>query len=263
MQRRQLMAGLLAWPLLPAQSAQAATVASPPRLIGTTPGPHAEILAQVRPIAASAGLDLRIVVREGGLGINADVAAGRLDAACFQDGVSFAGEARSQLIAAAATVCLPMALYSRRLTSPKQLKDGDTVALPRGAAGTARALVLLQNYGLIGLREGSGLQAGLRDVVGNRRRLRFVQMRGDGLAGALAKVALAVIDSVDAARAGLEPARDSIGLEDGRSPYAGVLAVRRDQAGAPWVAQLLRAYRSEPMQRFLLEHYRDSVRRPW
>ena len=63
--------------------------------------------------------------------------------------------------------------------------------------------------------------------------------------------------------AGLQPARDSLGIEDARSPWAGVLAVRRADVEAPWLRQLVAVYRSEPVKRFILERYRDSVRRPW
>jgi ABC-type metal ion transport system, periplasmic component/surface antigen len=72
-----------------------------------------------------------------------------------------------------------------------------------------------------------------------------------------------VIDSDDAARAGLYPARDSLGLEDARSPYANVLTVRDAERTQPWVAQLVAAYHSDDVAHFILTRYQDSVRRPW
>ncbi|WP_261320324.1 MetQ/NlpA family ABC transporter substrate-binding protein, partial [Burkholderia dolosa] len=66
-----------------------------------------------------------------------------------------------------------------------------------------------------------------------------------------------------AAGAGLAPARDSIGIEDARSPYANVLTVRDADRAKPWVAQLIAAYHSDDVAHFILTRYRDSVRRPW
>lgn len=260
MRRRQLlsMAGALALPL--------AARADAPVRIGTVAGPYAEILQHVAAQAARQGLDLRIEVRPDGRGIDADVARGRLDAASCEDGVRFADEARHGargLAVVAATVTLPMAIYSRRLTRPLQVRDGETVVVPDDAPGLARALVLLHNFGLIGLRDDIGLHATLRDVIENPRSLHIVARPAHALYGALTQAAFVLMDSADARRAGLEPARDSIGIEDGRSPWAGVLAMRRDRMDEPWVARLLAAYRSEDTKHFLLAEYRDSVRRPW
>ncbi|WP_261314090.1 MetQ/NlpA family ABC transporter substrate-binding protein, partial [Burkholderia dolosa] len=65
--------------------------------------------------------------------------------------------------------------------------------------------------------------------------------------------------------AGAGPARprDSIGIEDARSPYANVLTVRDADRAKPWVAQLIAAYHSDDVAHFILTRYRDSVRRPW
>jgi YaeC family lipoprotein len=195
-----------------------------------------------------------------------DLAAGRLHAACFADGMRFAAEAGRRdgdLVAVTTTVTLPYALYSRRLRSPREVRDGEAVVLPRGRGATARALVLLHNHGLIGLREGVGLEATLADVASNPRRLRLQAFMSEQLFGALEQAALVVLDSDTATRHGLQPARDSIGLEDARSPWAGVLAVRRVEIASPWVAVLVGAYRSEAVKRFLLQRFNNSVRRPW
>lgn len=100
-------------------------------------------------------------------------------------------------------------------------------------------------------------------MTGNRLGLKIVALRGDRLYAALDTVAFAAIDDDDAARAGLQPARDSIGIEDARSPYAGVLTVRDADRMKPWVAQLVAAYQSDDVARFILTRYQDSVRRPW
>lgn len=234
--------------------------------VGVLPGPHAEIMAQVRDVAATRGLVLDLVERPSGRAINTDVAARRLDVACFQDGVAFAADPARRdgaLVEVARTVTLPVAIYSRRVPSVRQLPRGATIAIPRDRAAASRALVLLHNHGLIELRSDSGLTATTRDVVGNRYGFRLAPTDSARLADALHRVDAAVIDRASAGRAGLQPGRDSIGLEDARSPWSDVLAVRAADRASPWAAGLVGAYRSEPVKRFILERYQDSVRRPW
>lgn len=261
MKRRALLWLGAAGPFVPAFAAAPVEVA-----VGVLPGPHAEIMAVVRDVAARDGLALRLVEREAGRGINADVAAGVLDAACFQDAVAFAAEprrTRAPLVEVASTVTLPIAIYSRRVPSVRQLPRGATLAIPSERAAASRALVLLHNHGLVELRENAGLTATPRDVVGNRYGFKLLSLPQAGLADALHRTDAAVIDRPTAVRAGLLPARDSIGLEDARTPWSGVLAVRDRDRNAAWVQMLVASYRTEPVKRFILARYQDSVRRPW
>lgn len=260
MKRRHLM-GLAALTLQPAWA-----LPDRPRRVAAAPGPQAEVMDFVARLTAQEGLTLQLQLRADGERVNAELAEGRLDAASVQDAVAFAEQATRQhlpLASAASTLTLPVALYSRRLRALQQLPDGARIVLPAEPAAAARALLLLHNHGLIELRPGSGLQATARDVLGNRRRLRLQPLPSARLVAALGSAELAVIDRAHAAAAGLLPARDSLGLEDSRTPYAGVLAVRADQRQQPWVAQLVRSYQSEPVKRFILARYQESVRRPW
>ncbi|AMO92802.1 NLPA lipofamily protein [Collimonas fungivorans] len=232
--------------------------------VGVTPGTHAEIMEQVRRHALNDTLKLEVVVFDDNKRIDAALAAGKIDAASFEDGPAFEAQRRRYALASiGSTVTLPIALYSRRLTSLTQLQRGATIAIPADAAGTARALVLLQNFRLLTFSDRAGLHATLADITGNRLHLKIRQVPQAQLFAALDQVAFAVIGSADAAKASLYPARDSIGIEDARSPWQNVLAVRAGDRGEPWVTRLLAAYHSEPVAKFILERYQDSVRRPW
>jgi len=244
----------------------AAEAAAPTVRVGVTRGVHADILDEVKRVAATRGLNVDVVAFDDASRIDAALAAGKIDAASFEDAQKLAATRTANgyaLTAVAPTVTLPMALYSRKLRSLNELQPGATVAIPADPRGMARALVLLQNDTLVTLREKAGLHATLRDVTGNRLALKFVALRRDRLRAALDSAAFVAIDSEDAARAGLQPARDSINLEDARSPYANVLTVRDADRAKPWVAQLVAAYHSDDVAHFILTRYKDSVRRPW
>ncbi|WP_175694404.1 MetQ/NlpA family lipoprotein [Burkholderia ambifaria] len=234
--------------------------------VGVTRGVHAEILDAVKRVAATRGLDVDVVEFDDASRIDAALADGKIDAASFEDAQRLAATRTAKgyaLSAVAPTVTLPMALYSRKLRSLNELQPGATVAIPADPRGMARALVLLQNDTLVTLRAKAGLHATLRDVTGNRLALKFIALRRDRLHVALDSAAFVAIGSDDATRMGLQPARDSINLEDARSPYANVLTVRDADRTKPWVAQLVTAYHSDDVAHFILTRYQDSVRRPW
>jgi len=234
--------------------------------VGVTRGTHAEIMAEVRRVATSRGLDIDVVTFDDGARIDAALAAHRIDAASFEDGPAFSASREKHgyaLSEVATTVTLPMALYSRKLTSLTQIERGASIVIPADRDGMARALILLQNYTLLTFNDRAGLHATLRDVTANRLNLKLRALPRERLVTALNDAAVVVIDSASAQRAGLYPARDSIGMEDARSPYAGVLTVRDADRGQPWVAQLVAAYHSDDVAHFILTHYQDSVRRPW
>ncbi|KVA05781.1 metal ABC transporter substrate-binding protein [Burkholderia latens] len=244
----------------------AADAATPAIRVGVTRGVHAEIMDQVKRVAATRGVGIDVVQFDDASRIDTALADGRIDAASFEDAQRLAAARAAKgyaLTAVAPTVTLPMALYSRKLKSLNELQPGATIGLPADPRGMARALVLLQNDTLVTLRENAGLHATLRDVTGNRLALKFVALRRDRVHAALDSAAFVAIDSDDAARLGLQPARDSINLEDARSPYANVLTVRDADRAKPWVAQLVAAYHSDDVAHFILARYQDSVRRPW
>lgn len=261
------LAGALAHAAEPAQATQpTASPASAAIRVGVTPGTHAQIMDEVKRVAAARGLPLDVVVFDDAARIDAALAAGHIDAASFEDALSLDATRAAHgyaLASVAPTVTLPMALYSRRLRNLSQLRPGATVAIPADARGTARALVLLQNDTLVMFRDSAGLHASTRDITGNRLKLKLVAVPRAQLYTALDHADLVAIPNEDAARAGLQPARDSVSYEDARSPYADVLTVRESDRAQPWVRTLIAAYHSDDVAHFLLTRYADSVRRPW
>lgn len=234
--------------------------------IGVTAGEESQIMSQVRDVAAKQGLRLDIVVFENPSHIDAALAGGSIDAASFEDEASLDARRRRDgyaIRSVAATVTLPMAFYSRKLASLAQLTRGATIAIPDDAPGMARALILLQNYAFVTLKDSAGLSPTVADITSNRYGLLIRRVPRARLYAMLDTASFVAMNADDAAHAGLMPGRDSIGIEDARSPWQHVLTVRSGEANAPWVAQLVRAYHSGDVARFILARYQDSVRRPW
>lgn len=234
--------------------------------VGVLPGPDARVMKAVQDVAARQGLALELVTLSDPSRLNAAVSAGALDANACQDRLGLDADVAAHghaLAAVAPTITLPLAFYSRKVRSLREVNAADTIALPEERAAAARALILLHNYGLLQLREDAGLAPSAEDVTANPRKLKLVSIASGRLAEALASVTAAAMTYPTAQAAGLEPARDSIAMEDGRAPHAHVLVTRARDRGEPWVEALVRACHSDEVRDFILTEFRDSVRRAW
>ena len=265
--KRSIIAALtLGLAVLPALLPEPSLAASRTIKVGVSPGAQADIMNEVRRVAATEGLALDVVLFDQPARIDAALAAKQIDVASFEDEPALDAQRKRHgyaLTSVATTVTFPVALYSRKLTNLVQLPRGATIAIPDDPAGTARALILLQNETLLTFRDSAGLHATLADITSNRLHLTIRRVPRARLFDTLNSVAFAVIDSDTAAHSGLHPARDSLSLEDARSPYANVLSVRNGDRGDAWVTQLVAAYHSNDVAHFILTRYQDSVRRPW
>ncbi|AQV97537.1 metal ABC transporter substrate-binding protein [Cupriavidus necator] len=225
----------------------------------------AELLAAAQATGLRNGVRIEPVRFADGAQAGAALAAGRIDGSIAQHApaLALARVQGSALVAVAHTVTYPMGLYSRNAARLAALPAGATVALPADAEGQGRALLLMHHYGLIRLDTAAGLQPRLADMRANPRRLKFQRLAQARLAPALADTALVALPFDAAAAAGLAPARDAIGMEDARVPFANVLAVRAQDREAPWVAATVRSLHADAVKGFILARFNDSVRRPW
>lgn len=272
MTRRACLVQGVAFGLSPFGAAFAApdAPASSSLRIGVLSGPHAEVMGYVGKLLHAQGIDLQLEIRPDAARLNEALANKQIDATSVQSAAALEADANRRKLpvaAAALTLTLPLGIYSRRVARLNDLPQGGRLAIPADGEARSRALILLHNYGLLTLREGAGLQASSRDVLSTRRGLRLVPLARPALQGSLSpdsRVADAsLLDFGSARAAGLQPARDSIGIEDARTPFADVLAVHRDNLQAPWLRRLVGTYHSGPVAQFVLQRYQESVRRPW
>ena len=160
---------------------------------------------------------------------------------------------------AAYTVNFPIGIYSHKVRSLKDLKEGARFGIPNDPTNGGRVLLLLQDQGLIKLRAEAGLKATPLDVVDNPRKLRFVEVEAAQLPRTLDDLDAAAINTNYAISAGLQPGRDSIALENAKSPYVNIIAIREQDKDKPWVAKLVKAYHSEEVRRFIQTEFKGAV----
>lgn len=171
---RSLIASSIALMLAPGAMAQ-----DKPIKVGVTAGPHAQIFEQVRKVAEKDGLKIQIVEFSDYVQPNAALAAGDLDANSYQHKPYLDAQVKDRgykLVSAGYTVNFPIGLYSKKVKKLEDLKEGARFGIPNDPTNGGRVLLVLQDKGLIKLKDGAGLKATPLDVTSNPKKLKFVEL---------------------------------------------------------------------------------------
>ncbi|MFT3815068.1 MAG: MetQ/NlpA family ABC transporter substrate-binding protein [Acidovorax sp.] len=230
--------------------------------VGVTAGPHAQIMEQVKKVAEKSGLRIQVVEFGDYVQPNAALAAGDLDANSYQHKPYLDAQVKDRgykLVVAGTTVNFPIGIYSKKVKQLADLKEGARFGIPNDPTNGGRVLLLLQDKGLIQLKDGAGLKATPLDVASNPKKLKFVELDAAQLARSLDDLDAAAVNTNFAMSAGLNPATDAIAQEGAHGPYANIIAVREADKDKPWVAQLLKAYHSDEIRRYIQTQFKGSV----
>ena len=147
----------------------------------------------------------------------------------------------------------------------KNSTDGDKTAatikigVPNDTTNEARALLLLQENGIIKLKDGVGITATKNDIVENPHNVEIVEAEAAQLPNLLPDVDYAVINSNYAINAGLNPVNDSLLIEGSASAYANILTVKEGNETSPKALALKAALESKQVADFIAEKYAGSV----
>ena len=234
--------------------------------VGVSAGPHAEILEQVRKVAAQDGLDIKIIEFTDYVVPNTALASGDIEANSFQHLPYLENQVKDRgfkLVSVGQTVVFPMGFYSRKVKSFDELPEGATVAIQNDPTNGGRSLLLLQAKGVIKLRDGVGLKPTLLDIAENPKKLRLIELDAAQLPRSLDDVTAAAVNTNYAVEAGLDPVKDAIAREDAESPYTNIIAVREQDKDKPWVAALLKAYHTQPVKEFIQTRFKGAVVTSW
>jgi D-methionine transport system substrate-binding protein len=248
--------------------AVAATLASgvqaqdKPLKVGVTAGPHAQIFEQVRKIAEKDGLKIQIVEFSDYVQPNAALAAGDLDANSYQHKPYLDQQIKDRgykFAPVGYTVNFPIGIYSKKVKSLKDLKEGARVGIPNDPTNGGRVLLVFQDQGLIKLKAGAGLKATPLDVVENPKKIKFVEVDAAQLPRTLDDLDASAVNTNYALSAGLNPGKDAIAQESAKSPYVNLIAVREQDKDKPWVGKLVKAYQSEEVRKFIQTEFKGAV----
>lgn len=233
--------------------------------VGATPAPHAEILEIIKESLAADGWTLEIVEFDDYVLPNTALSEGQLDANYFQHITymnNFNEEYGINMVSAAGIHYEPFGLYAGKTASIDALADGAQIAVPNDATNEARALLLLQQVGLITLADGVGINATKEDIAANPKNIEIVEMKAELLTTTLQDVDMAVINGNYAIGAGLKVA-EALAVEaaDGAAAdaYQNVITVMAGHENDPKIQALIKALKSDAVKAFIEETYAGAV----
>ncbi|MDY2986775.1 MAG: MetQ/NlpA family ABC transporter substrate-binding protein [Peptoniphilus sp.] len=230
--------------------------------IGVSPTPHAEIIEALQPQFEEAGLKVEAVVFDDYIQPNEQLAAGDLDANYFQHGPyleEFTKQNNLELTSVGNVHIEPMGVYSDKVKTVEEIKDGGEILIPNDATNGGRALLLLEQVGLIKLKDSSNLLSTEADIVENSKNLKFVAMEAQNIPNTYKDAELAVINANYALGAGLVPSKDALLLESGDSPYANLVAVRTGEEGQEKFKKLIEVLNSDAAKKVIEEKFEGAV----
>ena len=134
-----------------------------------------------------------------------------------------------------------------------------TIAVPNDTTNEARALLLLEEQGVIKLKEGAGISATIKDIAENPQNIEFKEVEAAQLPNVLKDVDYAVINSNYAISAGSNPVKDSLAIEGSSSAYGNILAVKEGSETADWAKALKAALESKKVADFISQKYEGAV----
>ena len=233
--------------------------------VGASPAPHAEILEQVVPILAEQGITLEIEEFTDYIVPNNAVESGELDANYFQHITylnNFNTEHGTHLVSVGEIHYEPFVIYAGRVSSLDELPDGAVIGIPNDPTNGGRALLLLQEQGLITLPEDAGLEPTVLDIVENPHNYQIEELEAAQLPRSLSSLDIAVINGNYAIDAGLDVA-DALAIEanDGTAAtaYANVVAVKEGNEDNEAIQALVAALQSEEIRTWMEEEYQGAV----
>ena len=233
--------------------------------VGASITPHAEILGAVKDLMKEQGYDLQIIEFEDYVLPNLSLENGEIDANYFQHKPyldDFNIENNTHLVAVAAVHYEPFGIYPGK-SSTLDLAEGATIAIPNDGTNEARALLLLQDQGLIKLKDDITFTATVLDIEENPLKLDIQEIAAAQIPRSLPDVDLAVINGNYAIQAGLSASKDALATESKDSlateTYANVLVVKEGHEKDAGILALSEALQSETTRKFMEDTYGGGV----
>ena len=233
--------------------------------VGASPSPHAEILEAIKPELEAQGYELKVVEYSDYVQPNVALSEGDLDANYFQHLPyleNYNTENGTDLASAGAIHFEPMGLYAGKSSDITNMPDGAKIAVPSDATNEARALLLLQDQGVIKLTDGVGLEATANDIVENPRNVELVEVEAAAVPRSLQDADFGVINGNYALSAGLDTSATlaSEGADsEAAQTYANIIAVRNGDEDSEKTQALLKALTSDTARKFIEDTYKGSV----
>ena len=234
--------------------------------VAASPTPHAEILAEASKVLEKEGWTLDVIEFEDYVQPNLVVDSGEIDANYFQHVPyldNFNEENGTALVSVAGIHYEPFGIYPGQKASLDELSDGDVIAVPNDTTNEARALLLLQDNGVITLKEGAGLTATVKDIVENPNNIEIKELEAAQVSRVKDEVAFVVLNGNYALEAGFSVGKDAVAYEKSDSEaaktYVNVLVVKEGNEENEGIQALADVLKSDAIKEYINNTYDGAV----
>ena len=234
--------------------------------VAASPTPHAEILAEASKVLEKEGWTLDVIEFEDYVQPNLVVDSGEIDANYFQHVPyldNFNEENGTALVSVAGIHYEPFGIYPGQKAALDELSDGDVIAVPNDTTNEARALLLLQDNGVITLKEGAGLTATVKDIVENPNNIEIKELEAAQVSRVKDEVAFVVLNGNYALEAGFSVGKDAVAYEKSDSEaaktYVNVLVVKEGNEENEGIQALADVLKSDAIKEYINNTYDGAV----
>lgn len=228
--------------------------------------PHSEILAEAAKILEKQGYELKVTVFDDYVQPNNVVESGEFDANYMEHVPymeQFNKENGTHIVNAGGIHYEPFGIYPGTKKKLDDLAEGDTIAIPNDTTNEARALLLLQDNGLLTLKDGAGLTATVNDIKENPKKLKFQELEAAQVAKVKDEVAFVVLNGNYALEAGYSVSKDSIAYEKADSEaaktYVNIIGVKEGNENSDGIKALVKVLKSDDIKKFINDKYDGAV----
>ncbi|MHC5305681.1 MetQ/NlpA family ABC transporter substrate-binding protein [Bartonella sp. LJL80] len=235
--------------------------------LGTMEGEESDVWKVAVEQAKKEGLNIDLVYFSDYALPNEAVNSGDIDANSFQHQPYLDAQIEQRgykLSIVGHTILFPIGIYSHKIKDMKDLRDGAVVGIPNDPSNGGRALRLLNDMGLIKLKDPTDVLATKLDIVENPKNLEIRELDAGMLGRAIDDFDIAIVNTNWALTTGLSPEKDAIAWEKAENnPYNNIIVVRTADKDEPWVKKLVAAYNSEPVRAKIKEVFGPTVKTSW
>lgn len=249
-----------------AATTEATTEAKGTIKIAASATPHAEILEAAKEALAAEGWTLEVTVFDDYVQPNLVVESGDFDANYFQHVPyldEFNVEQGTHLVDAGDIHYEPFGIYPGTESDLANISDGAVIAVPNDTTNEARALLLLQDNGIITLKEDAGLTATINDIVDNPKNVEIKELEAAQVARVKDEVAFVVLNGNYALEAGFSVGKDAVAYEQADSEaaktYVNIIAVKEGNEKNEGIVALVDVLKSDEIKKFIEEKYDGAV----
>lgn len=216
--------------------------------VGIISGEDEDVWRVVIAEAAKKGLTIEAVVFNDYTQPNEALARGEIDANAFQHLPYLENQVQQhgyKIVPIGYTAVWPIGLYSKKHAKVADLPDGAAIGVPNDPSNEGRALRVLQNEGLIKLKDGTGILATIADIAENPKNLEIKELDAGIVGRSVDDLDAAIVNTDWALKSGLTPENRIAQEPIDDNPYRNFIAVREESKDEPWVKPLVEAYQND------------------